>query len=268
MNADAYPLPADSVAIGVSRSGTTTETLAALRRVRGKNLLRIGITTDASSELREVVDVLLEVPDGRESSIVQTRSFSGQLVASQALGFAVVDDDEAMADLNLLPDSAAAWLAETDVRAAEIAPKFLRAYVLGSGERWGLALEGALKLKEASLTEAEAFQFLEFRHGPQSMVDRDTLLIGLVSEQHRTEELAVLAEARGLGAQVLMIGQDVPQRDAGMLEWSFDSSACERSRGVMYMPALHMLAYHRSLANGHDPDRPRHLSFSIKLDHV
>lgn len=264
----AYPLPPDSIAIAVSRSGTTTETLEALRRMRGDNLLRIGITTDGSSELRSEVDLVLEVTDGRETSIVQTRSFSGQLVASQALAFCAIGDEEASAGLARLADAADTWLAAVDESAAELAPNFRRAYVLGSGERWGLALEGALKLKETSLSEAEAFQFLEFRHGPQSMVDPETLIVGLVSERSRQEELAVLSDASRLGAKVLAIGEGLRNEDRSMITWSFESAACERAYGAMYLPALHLLAYYRSLAKGLDPDRPRHLSFSVMLDRV
>jgi glucosamine--fructose-6-phosphate aminotransferase (isomerizing) len=76
-------------------------------------------------------------------------------------------------------------------------------FFLGSGPRYGLACEASLKLKEMSQTVSEPFHFFEFRHGPISMVDRNTLVVGLVSEAAHDYETAVLDEVRAVGGRTL-----------------------------------------------------------------
>jgi glucosamine--fructose-6-phosphate aminotransferase (isomerizing) len=85
-----------------------------------------------------------------------------------------------------------------------------RFYFLGSGLRYGLASEVSLKMKEMSLSHSEPFPFLEFRHGPMSMVNERTLLIGLLSERNQAQEQAVLDEMQARGG-----ADPLPGRAAG-----------------------------------------------------
>ena len=82
-----------------------------------------------------------------------------------------------------------------------------RFYFLGSGIRYGLACEMNLKMKEMTLTHSEPFHFLEFRHGPMSMVSPSTLLVGLLSDRNRAYEMAVLDEMRLLGGRTPLPGR-------------------------------------------------------------
>src|SRR5439155_4559036 len=82
-----------------------------------------------------------------------------------------------------------------------------RFYFLGSGPRFGIACEANLKMKEMSLTHSEAFHFMEFRHGPMSMITDSTTVIGLLSAVNRQHEEAVLDQMKALGAQVLTIAE-------------------------------------------------------------
>jgi glucosamine--fructose-6-phosphate aminotransferase (isomerizing) len=82
-----------------------------------------------------------------------------------------------------------------------------RYYFLGSGPRYGLACEVNLKMKEMTLAHSEPFHFLEFRHGPMSMVKDTAIVIGLLSQVKRNFEQAVLEELAQLGARVLSIGK-------------------------------------------------------------
>ena len=269
LHPEAYPAAEPPLVVAVSRSGTTTEVLRALERMRRGGSRAIGITTRRDSPMEDLCDVVLVIEGARESSTVQTRSFSAQYLASAAIVTGVGADDAAWGAMEALPDRVDAWLPEVDRTVSGFAERFRRVYVLGTGTRWGIAMEGALKLKETSLTESEAFQTLEFRHGPMSMVDPETLVVGLVSDRTRDAELAVLNEMRELGAEVLAVGsRGVDGGAEGFTSLAFGEGAGEDARIALYLPPLQLLSYRRGVAKGLDPDHPRNLSFAVELEKI
>jgi glucosamine--fructose-6-phosphate aminotransferase (isomerizing) len=139
--------------------------------------------------------------------------------------------------------------------------RFKRYFYLGSGPRHGLAAEAMLKMKEMSLTNAEAFHTLEFRHGPKSMVDAETVVVGLLSETGYSAELAVLNEMKALGATTLSIGA---MADA-------DYALPQTNSLLVYvLPILQWMAYQSAVSKDLDPDHPRHLEQVVRLqtDHL
>jgi glucosamine--fructose-6-phosphate aminotransferase (isomerizing) len=135
---------------------------------------------------------------------------------------------------------------------------FGRFYFLGSGIRHGLACEANLKMKEMTLTHSEPFHFLEFRHGPMSMVNQNAVVVGMLSESNLGHEKAVLNEMQTLG------GKTVALAEAGA-DISFESQIPESARGVLYLPVLQLMAFYRSLAKGLNPDRPKNLTAVVQL---
>ena len=109
-----------------------------------------------------------------------------------------------------------------------------------------------------SLTHSEPFHFMEFRHGPMSMVTESTVIVGLVSEANRDQEVKVLDEMRERGARIVSIGE----RD---VEVEFRSDLSEAARGVLYLPFAQLIGYERSLAKGLNPDQPHNLTAVVKL---
>jgi glucosamine--fructose-6-phosphate aminotransferase (isomerizing) len=136
---------------------------------------------------------------------------------------------------------------------------FDRFYFLGSGIRYGLACEVNLKMKEMTLTHSEPFHFLEFRHGPMSMVKQSAVVIGMLSDVNQLHEARVLSEMKTLGGTVIALGEN----DA---EIRFESDIPERVRGVLYLPVLQLMAFYRSVAKGLNPDRPNNLTTVVQLD--
>jgi glucosamine--fructose-6-phosphate aminotransferase (isomerizing) len=136
---------------------------------------------------------------------------------------------------------------------------FDRFYFLGSGIRYGLACEANLKMKEMTLTNSEPFHFLEFRHGPMSMVNGNTVVVGMLSDANRFHEARVLAEMKMLGAAVAVLGES----DADV---ELESQIPESVRGVLYLPVLQLMAFHRAVAKGLNPDRPNNLTAVVKLE--
>jgi glucosamine--fructose-6-phosphate aminotransferase (isomerizing) len=134
-----------------------------------------------------------------------------------------------------------------------------RFYFLGSGPRYGLACEVNLKMKEMTLTHSEPFHFFEFRHGPMSMVGESAAVIGLLSEENREREMAVLHEMGELGGHVFSLADD-------RADVCFRSGSPPAIRNVLYLPILQLMAYHRSIAKGLNPDQPTNLTAVVELD--
>jgi len=211
------------------------------------------------SELADLGDLDLVLSAGQENSVAQTRAFSVLYLATTFLAH-----NSAGAPLEALGDLPAVCrrlieryrpLAARRGRDAALE----RFYVLGSGPRYGLASELSLKLKEMTLSHSEPFHFLEFRHGPQSMITEQTLLIGLRSESEAESERAVLEQMKARGAQVLSLAE----HDADV---AFASGVPESLRNVLYLPIIQLLAFERSLAKGLDPDRPQNLEAVVMLE--
>jgi len=254
--------------VAVSRSGTTTETLRAVERFRQADkgrVLTVGCYPD--SDLARLGDANVTIPEGREESVAQTRSFAAMYVACCALAATLAGMEDVLAEMSCLPETGGRLIADTGERMRALADpgRFDRIYFLGSGLRYGLASECSLKMKEMSLTHAEPFHFLEFRHGPISMVTDSTLVVGLLSEDPQGREAAVLRDVLELGGHVLPLGETpLPGFESDRV--SFESGLGEVARSVLYLPPLQLLGLERALAKGLNPDRPRNLQPVVYLD--
>jgi glutamine---fructose-6-phosphate transaminase (isomerizing) len=245
----------------VSRSGTTTETVKAVEKFRaGRGGEVIAIST-CDEVLSRLADINIVIPKGQEESVAQTRSFASMYVAVAAVCARMAGRGDLLDEMNRLAEIGARLLGNGESFAKQVGENldFDRFYFLGSGIRYGLACEVSLKMKEMTLTHSEPFHFLEFRHGPMSMVNEKTVVVGMLSDVNRLHEARVLSEMRKLGATVAGLGE----KDADI---EFQSGIAESLRGVLYLPVLQLMAFHRSLAKGLNPDRPNNLTAVIKLD--
>jgi glucosamine--fructose-6-phosphate aminotransferase (isomerizing) len=258
--------------VSVSRSGTTTETLRATDAFAERypeNVL--AVTCYADETLAQKVPVSLVVREGAEQGIAQTRSFAGMWVAVQALTAIVAGDDAALEHLETLPSLGDDLLRRAEPLSRQIADNddYQQFFFLGSGYRYGLACEAMLKMKEVSLSQSEAYHFMEFRHGPMSMVNKHTLVVGLLSDSARDQEIAVLQHMRKLGATTLVLAEEgKPSELAADHLVRLDSRIPEAQRGVLYLPALQLLAFHRAMRKGLNPDKPTNLVAVIVLDNL
>lgn len=270
-------VPTDrTLLLAVSRSGATTETLRALgrfREVSGGPV--VAITCYPESPLAQQADLAMAAPDAQERSIAQTRSFTSLLLLSQALATTMAHDAAMLEHLRRLPDALdsltlrmedLSWQLGTDL-------DIERLFFLGGGPLYGLANEAMLKTKEMSLSHSAAYHPLEFRHGPMSMVNERTLVVGLLSDTSLTEESRVLKDMRELGARTLALVEDAAddEHPLAMAERPADhivelrSGLNEWERGPLYLPVLQRIAYHRAVAKGLDPDHPHNLSAVVEL---
>jgi glucosamine--fructose-6-phosphate aminotransferase (isomerizing) len=267
LNPDAYIRP-DDILIAISRSGSTTETLRAadaFERATRRHPITIQCAPDAPLAQRAGLNIVTS--RGAERSVVQTRSFTSMFVAAVALNARWARRADLADAFRRLPQAGERVLQRARAVARDWGPRleFDRLYFLGSGTRYGLACEASLKMKEMTLSHTEPFHFLEFRHGPKSMVNDTTLVVGLISDETAVHEVRILREAAALGAQVYVLGEHAERIGAGPAV-SFASGLAAEARDVLYLPPLQLLAYERAMAKGLDPDRPRHLDAVVVMD--
>jgi glucosamine--fructose-6-phosphate aminotransferase (isomerizing) len=257
--------PQKTLLVTVSRSGTTSETVAAANRFRQRGGRAVWcITCDPASELAQASDLVLSAEAAQEQSVAQTRSFSSMLILAEALAAIVagleLDPLARLPELSQrLLDGAGTFI--TDMARREDISRF---FFLGSGPQYGVACEAMLKMKEMSLSHSEAYHFLEFRHGPMSVVTPESLIVGLLSSRAALQEQQVLVEMAKLGGYPLAIDfreQEAPVEQIGLITdipmWTLP---------VLYLPPMQLLAYHRSMSKGLDPDRPQNLTAVVVLD--
>lgn len=247
--------------VALSRSGRTTETVRACEAFRARgwgDILTLSCYPGAPLTTLGTLNLL--IPEGQEQSVAQTRAFSSLYLATVMLASLWAGRVDLLHELERLPALLRGLLPVFHQCTRELAGRteLDRYYFLGSGGRYGLACELSLKMKEMSLSHSEPFHFMEFRHGPKSMVTPGTLVVGLVSSQARDHERLVLDEMRELGAKTIAIGED----EADM---RFHSGLSENARNLLYLPAGQLLAFERARAKGLDPDQPANLTSVITL---
>jgi len=268
LQTDTVVLPGQRpLVVALSRSGETTETVMAVERMRERQSQALVISCYDDTPLSRLAALTVSIPDGREESYAQTRSFAGMLVAVQMLAALVAKDQELEASLKQLPDLADGVIQRAQDLARQFGAdeRFKRITFLGSGPYFGLASEATVKMKEMSLSLAEPYRFMEFRHGPMSLVDEEHLIVALLSDRMREYELAVLRDLQERGATVLAIAEDQQGLD-DMATFCLCSGLSEEARSVLYLPFVQLMAYYRAVHRGLNPDRPRNVVMAIHLD--
>jgi glutamine---fructose-6-phosphate transaminase (isomerizing) len=247
--------------VAISRSGTTTETVKAVEKFKNEKRGDVVVITNYDEALSRSADVNIVIDKGQEESVAQTRSFASMYVAVTMLCAKMAGRDDLVGAMKNLPVIGNLVISKYEAFAKVLGENlaFDRFYFLGSGIRYGLACEVNLKMKEMTLTHSEPFHFLEFRHGPMSMVNQNTVVVGMLSDVNRVHEAKVLEEMKELGGTVASLGE----KEADV---QFESGIPENVRSVLYLPVLQLMAFYRSLAKGLNPDRPTNLTAVVKLD--
>ena len=253
--------PTKTLLVAVSRSGTTTETVKAVEKFKAEKRGDVVVISNYNEALSRLADINIVINKGQEESVAQTRSFASMYVAAATFCARMAGSGDLVEAMRKLPEVGNSIMGKYEGYAKEVGEdlKFDRFYFLGSGVRYGLACEANLKMKEMTLTHSEPFHFMEFRHGPMSMVNANTVVVGMLSDANRVHEAKVLSEMAKLGATIVGLGES----EADVV---FESGIPESGRGVLYLPVLQWMAFYRSLAKGLNPDRPENLTAVVKLE--
>jgi glucosamine--fructose-6-phosphate aminotransferase (isomerizing) len=273
-------LPAGGLALFISQSGESADTLAALRHCRAEGqTIAVVVNVPTSSMAREA-DLLLPTHAGPEIGVASTKAFTCQLAVLAALAahFAVRKgrlsrEDEAGIVRHLLeaPACLNAALDHDDEIAAMahlIAPARDVLY-LGRGPDFPLALEGALKLKEISYIHAEGYASGEMKHGPIALIDEAVPVIVLAPSGPLFEKtVSNMQEVRARGGKIVLISDAEGLAEAG--EGCLATIEMPRVHPLIaplvYAVPVQLLAYHVAVAKGTDVDQPRNLAKSVTVE--
>ena len=260
----------DVVAVVISRSGRTSEVLRAAELLeRGKNIRTLGVTCAAEQPLQQIATKTLTLLPADEESTVMTRSFSSMLLALQYTAASMVEDHGFAESLRELAASAEPAIHALHPRIRDFANlhQFADYICLGQGPFYGLACECALKLSEMSISFAQSYHTLEFRHGPKSVVSHETLTVFLISESGYDAECDVLHETKAQGATTVTIANRADDRVRAssdlLVEFGFDLPELARLAPAVFVGQL--MGLYTGLKKGLDPDNPRNLSRVVIL---
>ena len=272
-------LEPDSLAIIISQSGETADTLAALRECKERGVRTIGIVNVVGSSIAREADATLYTWAGPEIAVATTKAYSTQLAACYLLAveFARVRGQvtperyaELVAELQALPEKIAKTLEDKE-RIQWFASKYANAkdaFFIGRGLDYAVALEGSLKFKEISYIHSEAFAAGEMKHGPISLVEKNMLVVGVLTQPDLYEKMVSnLVEAKSRGAFIM-----------GLTTYG-NYSVEDTANFTVYVPKtdplfatslsvipLQLLAYYVSCAKGLDVDKPRNLAKSVTVE--
>lgn len=243
--------------ICVSRSGTTRETVEAARRFHAQGTGNVLVVTcHSESLLAEEADLLLAIDAAREDSRVQTRSFSSMAVILTALAAACGGDD--WRALNALPEALERLMVASETLVRELGEdlSITQFAFLGSGPQYGMACEAMLKMTEMSRIFSVSYPILEFLHGPHYGIDRNTIIVALVSDRARDEEMRALwsLRQRRTHARVLALAEGNPGTHDFDHLLALASGIPEWGRVILYLPPLQLIGFYQAVARGFDPD--------------
>ena len=276
----APPLGPDGVALFVSQSGETADTLAALRFAKQAGVPTVAIVNVRESTMAREADVVLPTYAGIEIGVASTKAFTTQLVTLACFAIALarargaIDgaEEARLADALAHVPAHAAEVLNHDERIQSLAETLRQAETvlyIGRGTGYPIAMEGALKLKELSYIHAEGFAAGELKHGPIALVDRGVPVIVVAPPGPLFEKTASnLQEAAARGAHVVVISDGAGcETLAPLAKDSIGLPSLDPFVApILYAIPVQLIAYHVAVLKGTDVDQPRNLAKSVTVE--
>jgi glucosamine--fructose-6-phosphate aminotransferase (isomerizing) len=247
----------DALAIAISQSGQSPDVIEPIRYFRDGGATTVALVNDAESPLAQTAEWTLPLHAGAELSVAATKSFIASLVAGALFAGHWQDDAGFLHALESLPDSLQQAADSDWSKAVDILAPAKNIMVVGRGIGFPLALEAALKFKETSAIQAEAFSGAEIKHGPMALINEGyPLLMFATRGPTQAGMLQLAAEMRQRGAKVLLAApEDIVERDL-----TLPTAVTPDLDPIVAIQAFYVMAAQLSVARGMDPDKPRHLS--------
>ncbi|MFI4933882.1 MAG: glutamine--fructose-6-phosphate transaminase (isomerizing) [Caulobacterales bacterium] len=269
----------EALALAISQSGETADTLAALRWCKARGLTTAALVNSHESTMAREADVMLPTNAGPEIGVASTKAFTAQVAALTALAIAAarqrgrIDAAEEARLARLLLETprliAQSIGVEEAVRviALEIAGARDVLY-LGRGAMYPMALEGALKLKEISYIHAEGYAAGELKHGPIALVDAATPIIVIAPTDELFEKtISNMSEVIARGGRIVLITDTQGAAHAPEGVQTIVAPDCDPLVAPLVFAApIQLLAYHVAVQKGADVDQPRNLAKSVTVE--
>ena len=247
----------DTIAIAISQSGQSPDVIEPIRYFRDGGATTVALVNDAASPLAQAAEWAMPLHAGPELSVAATKSFITSLVAGARLTAQWGNDTDLLHDIEALPEDLRAATRCDWAEAIDVLAPAERIMVVGRGISFPVALEAALKFKETSAIQAEAFSGAEIKHGPMALIDEGyPLLIFATRGPAQAGQIALAREMRERGARVLLAAPaDVAERNL-----TLPVAATPDLDPIVAIQAFYVMAAQLAVARGMDPDKPRHLS--------
>ena len=274
------PLRKGDLAIFISQSGETADTLAALRYAKAEGLYTLSIVNVPSSTIARESETVLQTLAGPEIGVASTKAFTCQLMVLAALAVAAgkargevsdADESKLVHGLIEIPRLMAAALAnepQIEKLARDIA-KSRDVLYLGRGTSYPLALEGALKLKEISYIHAEGYAAGELKHGPIALID-ETMPVVVIAPFDRVFDKTVsnMQEVAARGGNIILMtdAKGAAEAAIGSLVSIVLPDMAATFTPMVYAIPVQLLAYHTAVIMGTDVDQPRNLAKSVTVE--
>ncbi len=272
------PVDRNTLIFGITQSGETADTLAALREMKRKGHHTLAICNVIGSSIAQEADGGIYLHAGPEVGVASTKAFTSQLTVlamlglyfgrlrhlSYEAGLRIIDQ------LECLPSIVQSSL-ECDQQIRRVAEKYREAsnfLYLGRHYNFPTALEGALKLKEISYIHAEGYPAAEMKHGPIALVDAHTPSVFIISKSAVYDKvMSNLQEVKARGGPVIAITDTTDEQLRKLADDIIEIPSVEDFlQPIVASVPLQLLAYHIAILRGCDVDKPRNLAKSVTVE--
>jgi glutamine---fructose-6-phosphate transaminase (isomerizing) len=266
------------VALAVTQSGETADTLASIRQAKKQGLVTLGMVNTVGSTIARETDAGIYNHAGPEIAVASTKAFISQITAfilltiflRQQRSFDKVVSKKIISDLLSLPNVVRDMLVDTS-HIKDISKKasdWKNVILIGRGTSTPVAYEGALKLKECTYIHAEAYPAGELKHGPIALLDESFPVIAIVSnDNERDKILSNIEEVKARKAPVIVIGVDRDTDAASIADYFIPvPSVHPMIQPLLMTIPLQLLSYYIGVQKGFDVDKPRNLAKSVTVE--
>ncbi|HTI06752.1 MAG TPA: glutamine--fructose-6-phosphate transaminase (isomerizing) [Gemmatimonadales bacterium] len=267
-----------TLVIGISQSGETADTLAALREAKRRGARTLGLINVVGSTIAREVDGGIYLHAGPEIGVASTKAFTSQIVAMALLtlkmgrlrALSILQGREVVRALAKLPDLIKQVLAKAPL-IEQLADRLIRAQnvlYLGRGYNFPVALEGALKLKEISYIHAEGYPAAEMKHGPIALID-DLMPVVFIAPKDGVHQKVVsnIEEVKARGGRVIAIVTEGDTALDKLADYRIEiPETLDLLTPVLSVVPLQLLAYYIAVRRGCNVDQPRNLAKSVTVE--
>ena len=269
----------NDLVVVISQSGETADSLAALRLAKEMNIKTLGIVNVVGSSIAREADYVFYTLAGPEIAVATTKAYSAQLIAIYVLAIQlgkyreIIDENRyttLIEEMETLPEKMERVLSDKE-RIQWFASKYANAqdmYFIGRGIDYAVSLEGSLKMKEISYVHSEAYAAGEIKHGPISLIEDGTLVIGICTDKklfEKTRSNMVEVKSRGAYLMGLTSYGNYSIEDTADFTVYIPQTDPYFTTSLAIIP-LQLLGYYLSVAKGLNVDKPRNLAKSVTVE--
>jgi glucosamine--fructose-6-phosphate aminotransferase (isomerizing) len=274
------PLPKNGLAIVVSQSGETADTLAALRYCKAQGQHTLAIVNVPESTIARESEAVFRTFAGPEIGVASTKAFTCQLTALACLailagkirGTITAEQERELVGALIMAPRYMSEILKEEKHIAEVAREVANArdvLFLGRGLNYPIALEGALKLKEISYIHAEGYAAGELKHGPIALIDENVPVIVIAPHDELYEKtISNMEEVAARGGKIVLLTDDHGMKDHQ--QSAFRAIRVPKAHAfispLLYAVPVQLLAYHAAVFMGTDVDQPRNLAKSVTVE--